>query len=73
MFAFSAPASLAGEEKSEIIKSDETCSCTARHEAMMEIRDYLKEMKAQQEAEAAAAKNGTGDTVVPEAEIQAGS
>jgi hypothetical protein len=73
MFAFSTPASLAGEEESEIIKSDATCSCTARHEAMLEIRDYLKEMKAEQEAEAAAAVNGAGDTVVPEEENQAGS
>jgi hypothetical protein len=73
MFAFSTPTSLAGEEESEIIKSDATCSCTARHEAMMEIRDYLKEMKDQQEAEAAAAENGTDDTVDPEEEIQAGS
>lgn len=71
--AFNAPTSLAGEEESEIIKSDETCSCTARHEAMLGIRDYLKELKDQQAAEAAAAENGTSDTVVPEEESQAGS
>jgi hypothetical protein len=72
-FAFSSPASLAGEEQSEIIKSDETCSCTARHEAMTGIRDYLKELKAQQAEEAAAAENSAGDTVVPEEESQTGS
>ncbi len=72
MFAFSAPASLAGEEETEVVKSEATCSCTARHEAMMTIRDLLKEMKVQEEAEAAA-NDESGATVPEEEEAQAGS
>jgi hypothetical protein len=33
---------------------DENCSCTAHHEAMIEMRDYLKTLKAEQLAEEAA-------------------
>ena len=62
------PASQAGELEVKPIKSAETCSCKARHEAMMEFRDYLKEMKEAQEAEA-----GESETVVLEEEAQAGS
>ena len=70
--AFSAPASLAGEEETEVVKSEATCSCTARHEAMMTVRDLLKEMKAEEEAEAAA-NDESGATVPEEEEVQAGS
>lgn len=71
VLAFSAPASLAGEDETEVVKSEATCSCTARHEAMMTIRDLLKEMKAQEEAEAAA--NDESGAPLPEEEAQAGS
>ena len=33
---------------------DENCSCTARHQAMIEMRDYLKTLRADQLAEEAA-------------------
>ena len=67
------PASQAGELEVKPIKSAETCSCTARHEALIEMRDYLKEMKEAQEAEAAAVEAGESETVVLEEEAQAGS
>ena len=67
-----APASAAGALELKPTKSEATCSCTPRHQAMMEIRDYRKELKAQ-EAEAAAAEINEGETAVPEEETQAGS
>ena len=42
------PRSIAGEAVSELAKSDSDCSCSARHQSRMSLRELLKTMKVEQ-------------------------